>query len=311
VQLNAPAGPNLTYQWKKNGNNINGATLASYTATSTGSYTVTVTNTCGPAQSPAVNVTVNPLPLATITAAGPTTFCSGGSVVLNAPVSANRSYQWKKNGNIIPGAIQSSYPATTGGSYKVIVTNTNTGCTKATSNPVTVTVNNLPTATITPDGPTTFCAGDSVILKGTYGTNLLYQWKKNNGNISGATSRKYTAKTAGSYTVKVTNANGCTKISAAQIVSVPCREAETSAKVNFDVHVYPNPSSGDFTFETFNTGNEKTIVEIYDAIGKKVVSRIFYDSFIIIPNSSMVPGIYSAVITNGENRKMLKLIKTD
>jgi hypothetical protein len=312
VQLNATAGVGVSYQWKKNGTNISGATSATYLAAASGSYTVTVSNSCGPSLSSPVNVTVNPLPGAAITPIGPTTFCSGGSVQLSAPAGANKSYQWKKNGNNIPGAIQSSYTATTSGSYKVIVTNTITGCTKATSNATVVTVNALPNATITPGGPTTFCAGDSVILSGNSGTNLTYQWKRNNTTIAGATARKYTAKIAGSYKVKVTNVNGCTKLSAAQTVSVPCRESEITPTANhFDVQVYPNPSSGDFTIETFNTVSEKTIVEIYDAIGKNVLSGIYYDSFFNVPDASLVPGVYSAVITNGENRKMVKVIKSN
>ncbi|WP_295233995.1 LamG-like jellyroll fold domain-containing protein [Sediminibacterium sp.] len=48
VQLNASAATGNSYQWKLNGNNINGATAANYIATATGNYTVAVTgvNTC-------------------------------------------------------------------------------------------------------------------------------------------------------------------------------------------------------------------------------------------------------------------------
>src|SRR6185436_7904909 len=163
---------NGAYQWKNNGNNISGATGQSYNASSAGSYTVVITNACGTAASSAISVTVNPLPSATITPAGPTTFCSGGSVTLNAPVAANRTYQWKKAANLISGATQSSYTATTGGKYKVIVTNTVTGCSKTTTSATVVTVNALPAATITPQGPTTFCAGGSVVLAANTGAGL-------------------------------------------------------------------------------------------------------------------------------------------
>ena len=201
IALNANTGAGLTYQWKLNTADISGATNSSYTATAAGSYTVVVTNPCGSATSSAVTVTVNPLPSATITPAAPTTFCSGGSVVLNAPVAANRSYQWKKGANLIAGATQSSYSATTGGNYKVIVTNTVTGCSKTTASATTITVNALPAATITPQGPTTFCAGGSVVLAANTGTGLTYQWKKGSNFISGATLSNYTATTGGNYKV--------------------------------------------------------------------------------------------------------------
>ena len=54
----------LSYQWKKNGSNISGATKSSYTISSTktsdaGSYTVTVSNSAGSVTSSAATLTVN------------------------------------------------------------------------------------------------------------------------------------------------------------------------------------------------------------------------------------------------------------
>ena len=146
VLLNANTGAGLSYQWKKNGTNIPGAIAASYTATAAGNYKVVVSGPCGSATSPKITVTINPLPPATITLGGPTTFCSGSSVILNAPTAANYSYQWKKNGVNISGAVNSNYMATASGTYKVTVTNTNTGCSKTTAAGTVVTVNALPPA---------------------------------------------------------------------------------------------------------------------------------------------------------------------
>ncbi|MFN3876216.1 MAG: fibronectin type III domain-containing protein, partial [Flavobacteriales bacterium] len=44
------------------------------------------------------------------------------------------------------------------------------------------------TATITAGGPTTFCAGGSVVLSANTGTGLTYQWRRNGAKISGATA---------------------------------------------------------------------------------------------------------------------------
>ncbi len=70
-----------------------------------------------------------PVPTATVTALGPTTFCTGGSVTLSANTGAGFTYQWKKGNANIAGATASIYVATTSGGYKVVVTNGN-GCTK-------------------------------------------------------------------------------------------------------------------------------------------------------------------------------------
>jgi hypothetical protein len=62
-------------------------------------------------------------PSATITAAGSTTFCQGGSVALNANTGTGLTYQWKNNGIDIAAATSSSYTATAVGSYTVVVSN--------------------------------------------------------------------------------------------------------------------------------------------------------------------------------------------
>ena len=219
VVLNANAGTGLTYQWRLNGTNVTGATSSSYTANASGSYTVVVTNTstCS-ATSTATVVTVNALPTATITPATATTFCQGGSVVLNANTGTGLSYQWRLNGTNITGATTSSYTANASGSYTVVVTNTST-C-SATSTATVVTVNALPTATITASSATTFCQGGSVVLTANTGTGLSYQWYNNAAIISGATTSSYTANASGSYTVVVTNASTCSATSTATVVTV-------------------------------------------------------------------------------------------
>ena len=122
VVLNANSGVGLSYQWQRDGSDIPGASGSSYTATVSGSYTVIVTaNSCSKT-SLAEAVTVTPLPVATITPAGATTFCDGGSVVLNANSGVGLSYQWQRDSSDIPGATGSSYTASASGSYTVVVT---------------------------------------------------------------------------------------------------------------------------------------------------------------------------------------------
>ncbi len=76
-----------------------------------------------------------------------------------------------------------------------------------------------PTATITPDGPTTVCAGGTVKLDANTGGGLTYKWFRDAQAISAATDPSYTATTSGSYTVEVTS-GGCSKTSAATAVSI-------------------------------------------------------------------------------------------
>jgi murein DD-endopeptidase MepM/ murein hydrolase activator NlpD len=191
------AGAATGYVWS------NGATSQSITASSSGLYTVTVSNATGcTAAAVPVAITVNPLPIAMITPGGPTTFCQGGSVVLMA--SAAGSYAWST------GATAALIAVSVAGNYKVTLTNAS-GCTAVT--PVTsITVNPLPVATITPGGPTTFCQGGSVVL--TASASGSYAWN------TGATTAGITVSTTGNYQVTLTNASGCTAAASATSVTV-------------------------------------------------------------------------------------------
>jgi gliding motility-associated-like protein len=181
----------------------NGATTQSITVTTSGNYSVTITDANGcTAASLATSVVVNPLPTASITAGGLTTFCSGGSVVLTANSAA--SYLWST------GEITQSITVSTSGNYSVTITDAN-GCTAA-SSATSVVVNPLPTASITAGGPTTFCSGGSVTL--TASSAASYLWS------SGETTQSITVSTSGSYSVTITDANGCTAASTATSVLV-------------------------------------------------------------------------------------------
>ncbi|MEP7169534.1 MAG: T9SS type A sorting domain-containing protein [Bacteroidota bacterium] len=298
-----------SYTWKRNGVAIPGANAPTFGATQTGWYNCTVANSCGTAQFvDSLYITVNPLPSATITPAGPTTFCSGGSVVLNAPVTANRTYQWKKGANLLSGATLSSYTATTGGNYTVIATNTVTGCSKTTVSATAVAVNALPAATITPQGPTTFCAGGNVVLQANTGAGLSYKWKKATNYISGATLSNYTATTGGNYKVQVTNSNGCSKTSGNVVVSVPCKEGETISSVgDFDFNIYPNPNSGEFTINFSTKPTSLVKIEITNEIGKVVKKFETDDETVVIKETNLAKGIYCLTIRNKDEVVIKKI----
>jgi len=162
---------------------------------------------------------LNPLPPAVITPAGPTVFCEGYSVLLKANEGTNLSYQWRKSGTMIDGAVNSSLTAVQSADYTVTVTDSK-GCSQ-TSLPVSVTVNPLPVAVITPQtgGSLEFCEGGSVVLNANTGAGLSYQWINSNNAVVGS-SVSYTAVQSSDYTLRVTNANDCYNISAPVRVTV-------------------------------------------------------------------------------------------
>jgi endo-1,4-beta-D-glucanase Y len=185
-------------------------TPSTATAGTTTYFVSQTTNGCESSRAQ-ITVTVNALPAAAITAGSATTFCSGGSVTLTA--SAGSSYVWK-NGTTEVGT-SATYSATTAGSYTVEVTNAN-NC-KATSTATVVTVNTLPAAVITPAGSATLPAGGSVTLNANTGSGLTYKWFKGSSEVG--TGASYTATSAGSYVLEVTNASGCKATSLATDVN--------------------------------------------------------------------------------------------
>jgi len=140
-----------------------------------------------------LKITINALPATpSIKASGATTICNGNTVPLSAPVGY--SYLWSS------GETTESIAAASVGNYTVTVVDNN-GCKSASSSPVTI--DSLPvTPSITTGGATTICQGNSVSLSAP--TGYTYQWS------TGATSQSITASLAGSYTVKITDANNCT-----------------------------------------------------------------------------------------------------
>lgn len=253
--VNLTSSTGIGYQWST------GATTQLINVTTAAGYTVTVTHPNGCSNfSAKKTVVVNANPVPVITPSGPTTFCDGGTVSLNA--GAFTTYLWSN------GASIQTIIADTSGTFTVTVTNAN-GCT-GTSAPVSTLENPLPAATIAVTGPTTFCIGDSVKFTAN-GSTFTYQWRKGASNIAGATAKIYYAKTQGSYSVKVTNANTCSKISAAVAVTVNCRLMNPDV-VNAEMTVYPNPTSGILHLQA--TGIEKNVViKVFDAAGKLVFEK--------------------------------------
>ena len=235
VIIHANSGSGLSYQWRNANGNISNEISPSYTAKSSGNYKVVITNSNGCSDtSAAIIVSVNPLPNASITAIGNTTFCQGKSVTLSANIGAGLIYQWNDSttGNI-PNATTANFIATAAGVYKVLITNNN-GCIDS-SETIKVTINPLPIATASAAGPTSFCEGNNVLITANSGTNLNYQWLKETGVIAGSTAASYLANTTGAYKVAVTNLFGC---------------SDTSGIVQ--VNVTPNPNAGPMLGDSTN-----------------------------------------------------------
>ncbi len=193
---------------------IIGQTNAVLTVTAGGSYAVIVTNASGCTASTIQNISAAAAnPVASIS--GGSSLCAGSTLQLTASgAGAGGSYNWSASGGgIIAGANdQASITATSVGTYSVTVSNSS-GCTDVASQNISAGLS--PNAAIS--GPGVLCVGSSLTLTATGGTG--YQWQLNGGNIAGETSTTLVVTNPGSYSVVVSNAQGCTAASAPHIVT--------------------------------------------------------------------------------------------
>ncbi|GAL84846.1 bifunctional acetylxylan esterase/xylanase, CBM4 module [Sporocytophaga myxococcoides] len=315
VVLNANSGTGYTYQWKRGDAIINAANSASYTATQSGNYSVTVTANGQSVSSDAVEVKVNPTPpLPKVTS--PVLYCQNeGATALSANGSALKWYTGSSNGT---GVGTAPVPATGApGTTNYYVSQTLDGC-ESSRALIAVTVNSLPLATISASGPTTVVEGNSVVLNANNGTGLSYKWF--NGNTQVGTNASYTATTSGNYSLDVTNGAGCKSSSAPTAVTVNPNQPSvitinapvsneniigdvitydvsvddpdgTIAKVEYylDAQLVGSSNSSPYIFEYKNAspGNHVILVKVTDSNGGVTTSNP------VSLNVSVTTGIFS------------------
>jgi hypothetical protein len=139
----------LTYQWRKTGVTIGGATGSSFVINSVqssdaGAYSVVVTNAFGSVTSSSGTLTVTLLPTISSPPVAQSVIAGNGvTLSVTASSATPATYQWRLGGIAIPGATSATYSIPTsapenGGSYTVTITN---AAGSITTQPVVLTVN--------------------------------------------------------------------------------------------------------------------------------------------------------------------------
>ena len=282
------ASPGSSYLWS------NGATTQGVNVTAGGPITVTVTNASGcTGTSAPINVTVLPVPNATINANGPLTFCQGSSVNLTA--TGGSTYSWST------GANTAALSATTSGNYVVTVTAAN-GCTDAEQ--VTVTVNAVPSANVVMDGNSVLCPGETLTLSAAPGNS--YAWS------TGSTANEITVSNAGTYGVTVTGSNGCSSNSGNIIITAGQSSASTidvTALDSYTLNGVEYTTAGTFTQVIQNeAGCDSTItLNLTLTVGLDELNGVAYEVYpnptadqFTIDASQAVYGTYSIQDAQGK-----------
>ncbi|MBX7180480.1 MAG: T9SS type A sorting domain-containing protein [Bacteroidia bacterium] len=181
-----------SYSWSPGG-----ATSPTLTVTSSGTYSLTVTDPAGcVATSSPYSVTVGTTPVPTVTSStNSSLLCNVGDQITYTVVGTYTAYQWSTS----PSDITNSVTITQPGTYVVTVTNSD-GCVGS-SQPIYVSLSPS-SLTIVPDGPVIFCEGtgseNEVGLDATSGFDY-YVW------TSGSTTEDIITNVSGSYFVTAYN----------------------------------------------------------------------------------------------------------
>lgn len=265
----------LSYQWKKGGAAISGATSTTYTTPATtmadtgSSFTVTVSNSAGTATSSAAVLTVQPNPPGISVQPTNQTVMGGWAATFTVTATgiAPLSYQWNKGGTAIPGATSASYitpptvAADSGSSFTVTVSNSG-GSTTSSSAVLTI-QSRAPGISVQPINQTVVMGATVTFAVTAAGTGpLSYQWNKGGTAITGATFTTYTTPPAtlgdsgSSFTVTVSN-------SAGSITSSPAVLTVQSLATNL---AYTDPTTGTYLL-TKNTALSTATHLVLDLVG--------------------------------------------
>ncbi len=227
--------PIYTYLWSPGGN-----TNSNLTGLSSGSYTVTVTDANGCTVTTSINVTP-PAKLRDSIASFTNVLCHGGTGTATVGAkygTAPYTYSWNPGGNTMATAT-----GLTAGIYTVTVTDHN-GCTATAS----VTLTQPILLSVTAVGSNVSCNGGNngtgTVTQSGGTSPYTYLWS------GGGTNNTKTGMTAGSYTVTVTDHNGCTATVAITITQPPLLTATIIITSNVTCNGYntgiltANPSGG-------------------------------------------------------------------
>ena len=266
-----------------------GTSVSTVYAKPPASTTYTVTLGSGACSSPATTIAVTVNTPAAITTQPTnaavctdkttsfTTVATGTGIVHHWRVStAGSPYTDITNAGIYSGATTGTLTITAppvalnGSVYRDSISGTSP-CGAVVSNSVTLTVNPLPTVTLTSAPYTRLYPGLTTTITATSTpAAATYAWFRNGIQVAGATTGSYVVNVdgLGDYTVRVTDVNGCTNTSAIKTI------ADSSSG---NLFIYPNPNNGSFQVRYYSLPNNVLArnLFIYDAKGSRVYTQTF------------------------------------
>jgi hypothetical protein len=269
-----------------------GATTAniSVSPASTTVYTVTGSTAQGCTADATAQVYVTAAPVITVNSAS---VCAGSAALLTA--SGVTSYTWS-TGAGGPGLSVSPSSTTV-----YTVSGNLAGCSTPAVQTATVTVYALPSVNLALAMDVACVNNGPVNMNGTPAGGTY-----SGPGVSGNT---FNPATAGTYTItySYTNSNGCTNASSKTITVELCTGLE---EINGSgLVIYPNPAKETLSVKFGATPDNNATVELYDAIGKMVVSQKATEQLVTLDVQSFAKGIYTLRIVSGNSQVVRRIVK--
>jgi hypothetical protein len=277
-----------TYTWS---NGLHAASIL-VTPTANTTYTVAGTSAAGCSNSAVTSVSISALPAITATVSSPAV-CAGSSVTLGGVGAV--TYTW--TGGVTNNT---AFVPTSTNSYTVTGTDAN-GCKNQTV--TTITVNPLPTVTISPAAGIRICQGEFYKLK--VGGASTYSW--NNGTT--ADSLIVSPILTTTFVATGTDLNGCSSSASKVITVLGCVGiAGHEANSNFDI--YPNPTSGNVSLSVSEDYlNENPKMEVYNVIGQVLIFEKVQQQRTEIDLSRFDKGIYFVRLSISDKVLVKRIVK--
>ena len=253
------------------------------------SYYVSQKNNTTGCESPRalIGVTINPLPVAPTVK--DTTFCQNTNAdTLRVNAITGTKLLWYGT-NISGGtgtniAIKPSTATVGTVNYYLSQMITATGCEGPRSKIVVTIIPSPSTPTIAWNG--------TQLTATTSSTGVNYQWLLSNSSITGATTATYKPTAIGTYTIQITDANGCKNASDSYILVVTAVNPPTETPSAHIAKIAPNPASTSVMLYFQQKPSKTLTIRLLNLNGQVMKQVITNSQSTYIPLSEIISGNY-------------------
>ena len=288
LNVSGGGGAPYSYLWS------NGASTATVSNLANGNYSVTITsaNGCEEQRSASFNIPQGPV-LSSLSSSPNCSNTADGSLDLTVSPAGNYLYSWSN------GANTEDLQGLAGGIYQVSVSDTAQGCIVVLSDTVNAPASLQVAFSVTQPHTPTSNNGALAASENGGTAPFSYLWS------TGDSVSQLTNVGVGSYSVTVTDANGCTAtdsifVSAVTGINVQWAEAFS---------LYPNPSNGQMQLELVLQQSQQLELAIFDVLGRQLYQQRLSGQQFSLPFSFDWPaGTYFLRLSSPEGQISQKFV---